>query len=87
MLAEYEFREIPIHVFKTENNISDFPLKFHKQLELCYVLDGVLNVEIEGKKRTLVKGDLYLVFPNIPHAGPYDPKSCQKLIFLRFRSS
>ena len=68
MLAEYEFREIPIHVFKTENNISDFPLKFHKQLELCYVLDGVLNVEIEGKKRTLENGDLYLVFPNIPHA-------------------
>ena len=68
MLAEYEFREIPIHVFKTENNISDFPLKFHKQLKLFYVLDGVLNVEIEGKKRTLEKGDLYLVFPNIPHA-------------------
>lgn len=68
MLAEYEFRDIPIHVYRTENSISDFPVKFHKQLELCYVLDGVLNAEIEGKKRTLEKGDLYLVFPNIPHA-------------------
>ena len=68
MLAEYEFRDIPIHVFKTENSIDDFPLKFHKQLELCYVLNGVLNVEIEGKNRTLKAGDVYLAFPNIPHA-------------------
>ena len=68
MLAEYEFREIPIHVFKTEKNISEFPVKFHKQLEICYILDGILDAEIEGKKRTLKKGDLYLVFPNIPHA-------------------
>ncbi len=68
MLAEYEFRDIPIHVFKTENGIDDFPLKFHKQLELCYVLNGVLNVEIEGKNRTLKAGDVYLAFPNIPHA-------------------
>ena len=68
MLAEYEFRDIPIHVFRTVNSIAEFPVKFHKQLELCYVLDGVLETEIEGKKRTLKKGDLYLVFPNIPHA-------------------
>lgn len=68
MLAEYEFRDIPIHVFKTEESISEFPVKFHKQLELCYVLDGVLEAEIEGKRRKLEKGDVYLVFPNIPHA-------------------
>lgn len=68
MLAEYEFREIPIHVFKTSKTISEFPVKFHKQLELCYVLDGVLNAEIEGKKKSLNKGDVYLVFPNIHHA-------------------
>lgn len=68
MLAEYEFREIPIHVFKTANAVSEFPVKFHKQIELCYVLDGVLDVEIEGKKKSLNKGDVYLVFPNIPHA-------------------
>ncbi len=68
MLAEYEFRDIPIHVFKTENSIADFPSKFHKQLELCYVLNGELNIEVEGKKRTLKTGDVYLVFPNIPHA-------------------
>ena len=68
MLPEYEFRDIPIHVFKTTNNISEFPVKFHKQLEICYVLEGVLEAELEGTKRTLEKGDLYLVFPNIPHA-------------------
>lgn len=68
MLAEYEFREIPIHVFKTSNNVSEFPVKFHKQIEICFVLDGVLEAEIEGKRRYLNKGDLYLVFPNIPHA-------------------
>jgi len=68
MLPEYEFRDIPIHVFKTVNSVSEFPLKFHKQLELCYVLDGTLEAEIEGKRRFLKKGDLYLVFPNIPHA-------------------
>ncbi len=68
MLAEYEFRDIPIHVQKTENSVSEFPVKFHKQLEICYVLDGALEAEIEGKKRILHKGDLYLVFPNIPHA-------------------
>ncbi len=68
MLPEYEFREIPLHVFKIVNNVNEFPVKFHKQLELCYVLDGVLEAEIEGKKRTLNKGDLYLAFPNIPHA-------------------
>lgn len=68
MLAEYEFRDIPIHVFKTNNSVTEFPVRFHKQLELCYILDGVLNAEIEGKNKILKKGDLYLVFPNIPHA-------------------
>ena len=68
MLPEYEFRDIPIHVFKTIGNVSEFPLKFHKQIEICYVLDGVLEAELEGKKRTLSAGDVYVVFPNIPHA-------------------
>ena len=68
MLAEYEFREIPIHVFKTLNHVSEFPLKFHKQIEFCFVIEGILEVEIEGKRRNLSQGDFYLVFPNIPHA-------------------
>ena len=68
MLVEYEFRDIPIYVQKTENEVTEFPVKFHKQLEICYVLDGELDAEIEGKRSKLRKGDVYLVFPNIPHA-------------------
>ncbi len=80
MLEEFKLWDVPIHVFKTINGISEFPSIFYNQLKLCYVLDGILEVEIEGRKRIVNQGDICLIFPNIPHT--FLPSSATALIAI-----
>lgn len=45
-----------------------YPMKFHRQVEVCLVLQGELQLTTEEQSYLLSPGDLYVVFPNVLHA-------------------
>ncbi len=68
MFPKYEYRNSPIHINLTQR-ATDYPARFHKQLEIAFVESGVLEVSIDNVPYVLNEGDLYVVFPNLLHAG------------------
>jgi len=67
MFPKYEQRSNPIYISRWKG-IRQFPARFHKQLEMLYVLSGELRVNIDGKNYILHENEMYLAFPNILHA-------------------
>ena len=45
-----------------------YPPHLHKQVEIFYVLDGEVQLEINNVVQTLEKDDFALIFPNIIHS-------------------
>ena len=45
-----------------------YPMKFHRQVEICLVLEGELQLTMEEGDFLLKPGDLYVMFPNVLHA-------------------
>ena len=67
MFPKYEQRSNPIYISRWKG-IRQFPARFHKQLEMLYVISGELRVNIDGKNYILHENEMYLAFPNILHA-------------------
>lgn len=47
---------------------TDWSPHFHKNLELIYVLDGALEVTVNGNRETTSQGDFALILPNQIHS-------------------
>lgn len=52
-------REFPFNLLITD--IAEFPPHWHKEIELIYVLEGLLDVGLNNKVYTLEPGDILLV--------------------------
>lgn len=61
----YQNREEYLFVKVTDNN--SYLAHMHRQVEIFYVLDGVVEMTIAGQKRLLEKGMVSVAFPNMPH--------------------
>jgi len=67
MLTKHEYK--PRDLFAAWDNHSIiFPMKYHRQVEICLVLEGELTLTVEERNFLLKPGDLYVVFPNVLHA-------------------
>jgi AraC-like DNA-binding protein len=56
-------------------HFSGCATRFHKQVECLFVLEGEMEVSLDGESYRLREGDLYLMFPNLLHArSPADAK-------------
>lgn len=71
MFPQYEYIDVPI-VVHALSTVRTSPTRFHKHLEMMLVHSGTLELCIDQERYVLNAGDLYLVFPNLPHslAGP-----------------
>ena len=68
MLPQYEYRNSSLFI-RSGQKTSDYPARFHKQLEVAFVEKGKLEIVIDNEPYTLDEGDLYFVFPNLLHTG------------------
>ena len=68
MFPKHEYLNSSLYLYQTDRKVKSFPTRFHKHLEFCLVNDGVLKVNIDGVSYTLEAGDIYIVFPNLPHS-------------------
>ena len=59
-----------------------FPLHLHRHCELIYVTDGAVDVVIRDKEICLQKGDLAIIFPEMPHSyRSSEENKCNLIIF------
>ena len=49
-------------------NFRGFPPMFHSHLELIYVINGEISVNIDGYSRALGKGEMSVLFPYVVHS-------------------
>jgi len=61
----YQNRDDDLSVKVTYNN--NYLAHIHRQIEIFYVLDGIIEVTISGERRLLEKGMVSIVFPNEIH--------------------
>lgn len=75
MIPFYEKSDQDIRVFNSTK--FHFPLHLHSQLELMYVLEEEVKVEIHNKEKILQQGDFIIIFPNILHGynSEFSPSS------------
>lgn len=66
MIAYYEQK--PRDLYGNISRTKTFPPHLHNHTELIYVLQGNLNININGNDHTLLEGDLTVVFPNTIHS-------------------
>ena len=66
MKVFYQNRNELFHSRITLNNT--YPAHIHQYIELIYVTEGSITVQINGKSRTLQAGDLSVCFPNNTHS-------------------
>lgn len=67
MIKHYEQLSAGLSVTENRTN-HGYPARFHSQVELLYVLEGVVELSIEQHAVTLHPGDLCLIFPNVLHS-------------------
>lgn len=79
MFPQYEYIDLPLRV-NTLNQVKASPTRFHKHLELMLVHSGTLEVCINKVGYTLQAGDMYLVFPNLPHSLSASPGSVSVML-------
>lgn len=51
-----------------DNHNVIFPMEYHRQVEICHVRTGSLTLTLEDATYTLEEGDMYVIFPYVPHA-------------------
>ena len=62
----YQNRTEYLSVKITKNNC--YPAHMHRQIEIFYVLDGIIEITIAGQKKQMKKGMTSIAFPNMVHA-------------------
>ena len=75
----YQNRDDDLVVKVTNNNC--YFAHIHRQIEIFYVLDGVIEVTISGQKRLLEKGMVSIVFPNEVHET-YTPENSSAVMMI-----
>jgi quercetin dioxygenase-like cupin family protein len=55
---------------------TEAPRHAHREEQILFVLEGELEVELGGEKRTLGPGQAALIPPNLPHAARTHDGSC-----------
>lgn len=53
--------------FYEDSNIV-FPKHIHKQLEICYLIEGNIQAVLNGRKIILRAKDIFIVFPHLIHS-------------------
>lgn len=75
----YQNRDDDLSVKVTDNN--SYLAHIHRQIEIFYVLDGLIEVTISGQKRLLEKGMVSVVFPNEVHET-YTPENSSAVMVI-----
>lgn len=57
-------------------------LQFHSQIEICTVDEGEMEMLVDGKAKTLKKGDISVVLSYTPHAYKTPVSSASSIIFI-----
>ncbi len=52
------------------------PVHQHREEQIGTVLDGSLEFELAGEKRTIHRGDVYVIPPDIPHGAVTSEEGC-----------
>lgn len=52
------------------------PTHQHPHEQLGLILDGEMDLWIQEERRTLRKGDAYVIPPNVPHGGETKETTC-----------
>lgn len=61
--------KLPIKVFL--HNINQYPIHWHEEIELIFVLQGTIKIIEENKSFELKEGDLILINSNMLHSSEY----------------
>lgn len=75
----YQNRDEYLSVKITNNN--SFLAHLHRQVEIFYVLDGAIEITIDGQKKLLEKGMTSIAFPNVVHKT-YTPESSSAIMMI-----
>lgn len=79
----YENRNAFFESFVTDS--MSFMPHLHRQVEILYVLDGSIEVIVDGNSTLLHKGELFISFPNTVHG--YRTHESSKTFFVIFEHS
>ena len=79
MSSQHEFRSRDLFGTKDTSDMI-YPMKYHRQVEICLLMDGNLTLSVEKKSFLLQPGDLYVVFPYVLHA--VDLKHAAKKLWM-----
>lgn len=52
------------------------PVHQHREEQIGTVLEGTLEFELAGEKRTLRTGDVYVIPPDVPHGAATGEEAC-----------
>jgi quercetin dioxygenase-like cupin family protein len=55
------------------------PVHQHGEEQIGTVLEGSMEFELAGEKRTIRRGDAYVIPPNVPHGGVATDEGCVTL--------
>ncbi len=57
-------------------------LQFHSQIEICIIHEGEMEMFVDGKHKTLKKGDISVALSFVPHAYKTPVHSRSSIIFI-----
>lgn len=57
-------------------------LQFHAQIEICLIHEGEMEMFVDGKRRTLKKGEFSVALSFVPHAYQTPEHSKSSIIFI-----
>lgn len=77
----YQNRDDTLSVKETGNN--NCLAHIHRQVEIFYVLEGIIEITISGQKKRLEKGMVSIVFPNEVHETHTPEASSAVMIIFR----
>lgn len=67
--------------------IKGFPLHWHDEMEIVYVIDGSLVVSVGGDDYTLSAGELVCIQPQLIHSIGQNGNNCARYVTILFRLS
>ena len=84
MKAVFENNDLSV-VAKQVKGFWAFPPMFHAHMEIVFVINGSINMSIDGKHHTLMPGELSVSFPYLIHS--YEESPDAEAVILLFSPS
>ena len=81
MTGIFEYNDLTVTA-KRVHGFKGFPAMFHSHMEIIYVLQGSIRMQIDGMARTILPGQLSISFPYVIHS--YDSAPEADAIILLF---